>query len=651
MRCWYPITVITWDDRIKREVNMSTHKNIDKICVIITILAVIATILFMFGKRLGIQAVVDEDSEAHEGTADFTAKDLDGDWDTSTATVIKLSGTEVSVSGTGAYSNDGSVYISAAGDYVISGNLTNGQIVVDTDQSSKVRIMLDGVSIYCEDDAALRIDQADKVFVTLAEGSTNSLESGSEYSEASLEDNTGGAVFTHDDLTINGSGALTITASYKHGIDANDSLVITGGNITVTAPGDGIHVNDDMRVCNADITLQAADDAITVGNSFMIESGSVYADGCYEGIEARTIEIRGGDIELYPEDDGLNANGEVARTGFGKTAGAVGSEDIGSGEDTSGNENKGSGLGIGSSEDIGSVVGTGPGEDADSSKNTASVADSGEEDSEDGETWIHISGGNLTVVNDSGRDADGLDSNGDIIISGGTVRISMTGTGSNNAIDWGSESGGVCRIDGGDVIACGGSSMAESIDTSSAQCVIMYIHNDGAEAGSEAGIRDSSGNTVMSWEVPCSYSVVYFSSPELKQSESYTVYLGSHEDSVTIEETSAAYGDELAGGFGGGFRGGFGGGSNGDFDGDFNGDFNGNLDGEGGPMGIGNFGEGDSDGTGKPMGGGHGRKFEGDGSERPEPPDGMNFSENGELTEPPEGMNFSENSELTEPHE
>lgn len=560
---------------------MSTHKNIDKICVIITILAVIATILFMFGKKLGIQAVVDEDSEAHEGTADFTAKDLDGDWDTSTATVIKLSGTEVSVSGTGAYSNDGSVYISAAGDYVISGNLTNGQIVVDTDQSSKVRIMLDGVSIYCEDDAALRIDQADKVFVTLAEGSTNSLESGSEYSEASLEDNTGGAVFTHDDLTINGSGALTITASYKHGIDANDSLVITGGSISITSPGDGIHVNDDMRVCNADITIQAADDAITVGNSFMIESGSVYADGCYEGIEARTIEIRGGDIELYPEDDGLNANGEVARTGFGKAA------DTGSDENTD------------------------------------------DEDPDDDETWIHISGGSLTVVNDSGRDADGLDSNGDIIISGGTVRVSMTGTGSNNAIDWGSESGGVCRIDGGDVIACGGSSMAESIDTSSAQCVIMYIHNDGAEAGSEAGIRDSAGNTVMSWEVPCSYSVVYFSSPELQQSESYTVYMGSYEDSVTLEETSAAYGDELAGGFGGGFGGGF--------------------DGEGGPMGSGNFGEGDSDGTGNPMGGGRGGKFEGDEGERPEPPDGTDFGENDERPEPPEGMSFGDGNEPPEP--
>ena len=101
--------------------------------------------------------------------------------------------------------------------------------------------------------------------------------------------------------------------------------------------------------------------------------------------------------------------------------------------------------------------------------------------------------------------------------------------------------------------------MAEQVDTSSAQCVIMYIYNDGAEAGSEAGVKDAAGNTILSWIVPGSYTVAYFSSPDLKLSESYTIYLGSHEETVTIEETSTTYGDEFTGGFGGG--GSFGGGN------------------------------------------------------------------------------------------
>ena len=113
------------------------------------------------------------------------------------------------------------------------------------------------MDIRCSDDACLRVDQADKVFLTLAEGSVNSMASGESYSDAALADNTGGAIYAHDDLTINGSGSLSVTAAYKHGIDANDELVITGGTLTVDAVGDGLHVRDNLRICDASITLTA----------------------------------------------------------------------------------------------------------------------------------------------------------------------------------------------------------------------------------------------------------------------------------------------------------------------------------------------------------------------------------------------------------
>ncbi|MBR1909980.1 MAG: carbohydrate-binding domain-containing protein, partial [Lachnospiraceae bacterium] len=273
---------------------MSTSKYFDRICVIVTIIALVITTLFMFGEKLGIQKIVDEHSEGYEALSGFTNNDMNSGWDDAEATRITLCGDSAEISGDGAYWNDGNIVIANAGKYVVSGSLSDGSIVVDAYDSSKVFIKLAGVSVYCSDDAAFRVDQADKVFLTLANGSDNSFESGSVYSENALADNTGGTVFSHDDLTINGDGSLTITASYKHGIDCNDKLVIAGGNITVTAPNDGLHANDGINITDTTLTVNAADDGINGGESVLIAGGSINISGCYEGIEAVTVEINDG---------------------------------------------------------------------------------------------------------------------------------------------------------------------------------------------------------------------------------------------------------------------------------------------------------------------------------------------------------------------
>ena len=482
---------------------MSTKKYFDKICIAVTVLAVVITILFMNGERLGIKKVVDEDAEGYVTESGFTQNDMNGDWDTSDATVISLENDTAVITGNGAYTYDGDVYISNAGKYVISGKLTNGRLIVDAYDSSKVWILLDGVDIYCEDDAAIRVDQADKVFLTLAEGSKNYVESGAVYSDEALDDNTGGTIFSHDDLTVNGSGYLKITAGYKHGIDCNDYLVIAGGTIEINAPQDGMHVNDGVNIINADITVHAKDDGISAGEKFIMAGGSLLIDECYEGVEAITIEVRDGDITIYSSDDGMNANG-------------------------------GSGNGFGMMAGKGSMTS----DDADGSSDEAF------------ETWIHISGGNITILNDSGRDADGLDSNGDIIISGGNILISLVDSGSNSAIDYGSESGGTCTISGGRVIACGSSSMAEAFDSSSDQCAILYIYGEGADDETRLTLCDNDGNVILEWEVPYGFSAANLSCPELTTDETYTLYIGDAQEEITVEETSATYGDSLTGGFG-----------------------------------------------------------------------------------------------------
>ncbi len=206
---------------------MSTHKRIDIICVAAIVFSLLVAIVFMNGEKLGIKSIKDEDAEANESATYFTENDLDADWDTAGATVITLNGDSADIGGADAYMLNGDVVIGASGKYVIRGNLTDGSIKVDVSDLAKVWILLDGVNINTSDDACIRIEEADKTFITLAKGSENTLVSGETMSEEAKEDGTDGAIFAHDDLTINGSGKLTVTAKYKHGIAANDDLIIT----------------------------------------------------------------------------------------------------------------------------------------------------------------------------------------------------------------------------------------------------------------------------------------------------------------------------------------------------------------------------------------------------------------------------------------
>ena len=457
---------------------MSTNKRIDIICVVVLILAIILTVLFMNGEKLGLTVVVDEDAETTTTSSYFTTNDMDGDWDTSEATIITLEGDDITVSGSGAYVNDGSVYIAQSGYYLVSGELTDGSIVVAAEDYSKVWIMLDGVDIYCEDDAGIIVEQADKVFLTLAEGSENTIETGSEYSEEAVEDDRDGAIFSHDDLTINGSGSLTVTTGYSHGIVSKDDLIITGGTITVTAPGDGLKANDALNITDADITIDVEDDGITCDTSVYIGGGTILISNSYEGIEAVIVEIEDGDITIYSTDDGINANG-------GST--------------------------------------------------------------EDEETYISISGGTLRIFNEGGNDADGIDSNGDIRISGGTIFVSLTDGGMNNAIDYASENGGVAVITGGTIIAAGSSGMAESFDSTSTQASILYTTSASMEAGTTVSVVDEDGNEILSWEVSYSFSSVNISSPDLTVGETYTICVGDESETVTLEDVVTTVGEATAG--------------------------------------------------------------------------------------------------------
>ena len=461
---------------------MAAHKRIDSICIAAVLFAIVLTVLLAGGRALGIVSVMS--AEVSDGM--FTAKDLDADWDVSSATRIMLSDQGTTIDGNGAYVYDGNVCIAYAGSYVLTGELTEGSIVIDAEKSDDIWISLEDVTLHCEDDAAFRVEQADKVFLTLADGTKNAISSGAEYNEESAASGTDGAVYSRDDLTINGTGELVIDTAYRHGIVCNDDLVIAGGDITIHAVEDGIHANDSVRVRDAAISITAWDDGSTVSNeeetSFLyVASGSISISECYEGLEATDITIAGGTIDIAPTDDGINANG------YGENS------------------------------------------------------------------VIRIAGGDITIINPSGRDADGLDSNGDIYIEGGRVFISVTDGGSNCALDYGSENGGECIVSGGTVIACGGSAMAEGFDADSPQGFLM--HSAKGEAGTTIRLADAQGRELLSEEIPCSFSSAVISTPALEVGDICTIEVGDAQEQVTIDNSSAE-GFMAMGMRGGGMRGG-----------------------------------------------------------------------------------------------
>lgn len=466
---------------------MSTGKHFSALCALVLALALAVTVLFMNGEKLGIRVIRDEDSETNEDSGYFTSNDQNTTW--TAATTITLSGDTATVSGSGAYASGGSVTIASAGYYDVTGTLTDGSLIVDAGKNAKVFLRLNGVTITCSDDAAIRVNQTDKVFLTLAEGTENTVTSGETYSEAALADKTDGAIFAHDDLTINGSGSLTVTAAYKHGIAANDSLRITGGKITVTAPADTIHVNDSLHITGSAITLSAGDDAIHSDTSVAILGGSLTVNTCYEGIEAPEILIEDGAVTVTSTDDGINACGTETSDG--------------------------------------SLPG------------------------------VTISGGTVTLLNPSGRDADGIDSNGNIDINGGLVYISLVGDGGNCALDYGSENGGACRINGGTVVACGGSTMLETMSENSAQPSLLYAGTTQA-AGTEITLQDSSGETLLTYAAPNSFSAVLVSCPEMTTGSTYTLTLGDKAQEITLTQVATTYG--VSGGMDGDRGGNMGGG-------------------------------------------------------------------------------------------
>lgn len=188
--------------------------------------------------------------------------------------------------------SEGTVTLTAGGTYLLQGTLTDGTLIVDTDKSEKVWLILDGVSISSADSAAIYIRQADKVFITLAPDSVNTLTGGDSFVQTD-DNNVDGVIFSKDDLTLNGSGTLKLQSPAGHGIVSKDDLRITGGTYEITAAGHGLCGKDALSVADGNFTVTAGKDGFHGENKDDDTLGNVY--------------LGGGNYQITAEGDGVSA--------------------------------------------------------------------------------------------------------------------------------------------------------------------------------------------------------------------------------------------------------------------------------------------------------------------------------------------------------
>ena len=461
----------------------------------------------------------------------YSDRDKDASYDEAAATKIALTGQGATVSGEGAAVEGSTAIITAAGTYVVSGELTAGSLTVNAGDADKVQIVLSGASIRNEAGPALNIQQADKVFVTLAAGSQNTLADGASYTLAEGEDEPNAALYSKADLTINGTGALTVEGNYRHGVNSKDDLVVTGGAITVTAKEDGLRGKDCVKVADGSFAITAGGDGVKSNNDedptrgfVSIDGGTFAVEAGDEGFQAATyLRLAGGDAQIKAADHALRSDVEAAMSGGtyvveaggkgmnpetkftmdGGTFTVAGCEEGIEAQEVIVNDGE---LNITASDDgINAAVAERSDETAE-----AAVAANASED-----CLIQINGGMVTV--DAG--GDGLDSNGYVEVNGGVVLASGSAGGGDSALDY--EYG--AKITGGAVILAGATGMAETF-TEGTQPFAM-VAAEGA-AGTNLAVTDEAGTVLVSYTVPKAFQCAVVSAPGLTEGATGKVIVG-----------------------------------------------------------------------------------------------------------------------------
>lgn len=181
----------------------------------------------------------------------FAPEDLHSAWDADAVCNVSLTERKSDMN-SDVYFENGEFLFLRQGAYLVSGTLSDGALVVHAGKADTVRLILSGAALRCEDNAAIRVEQAGKVILTLAPGTENSVSCGADFSKRALAEKWSGAVCSKGDLTVNGGGALAVSADYGHGLVSDGSLSVTGGDITILSAADGLHARESVKIAEGD---------------------------------------------------------------------------------------------------------------------------------------------------------------------------------------------------------------------------------------------------------------------------------------------------------------------------------------------------------------------------------------------------------------
>ena len=525
----------------------------------------------------------------------FSDSDRNGEYNEAESTVIQLSDEGSSCDSDAVVIDQNTVTITDEGTYLLSGRLSDGMLIVNAETTDKVQLVFNQASVSNQDSAAVYIASADKVFLTLADGTENAVSNRGAYTDID-ENNIDGAIFSKSDLSFNGTGKLIVTAAAGHGIVSKDDLIFADGSYEISAAEHGIEGKDSVRIAEGtyeilsgkdgmhsendeDETLgfiylkdgifkiQSQGDGISAGNWLLAENGTYEITTGQGGVsaeeensleqkkqEAQEKSVKGikagaqmllkeGTYRLDTEDDSIHSNGDIFIT--------RGDYTLSSGDDGI-HADDGIAISGGSVNILESYEGiegftidiTGGQIDITASDDGMNVA-GGKDGSgmeEERNPFVSMEGAYIAISGGSQRinaSGDGIDSNGDLTISGGEMYLSGPVNGGNSSLDY----NGRAIITGGIFASSGSSGMAQNFDASSAQGVMM-VTLDTQEAGTQITLKDSAGTELLSWKAEKEYSSVLISSPDIRQGESYSLTAGTEEKTITMD--SLVYGSDIS---------------------------------------------------------------------------------------------------------
>lgn len=515
--------------------------------------------------------VMTGNQENHESADDYI-------WNEADVVNIKLSGTSATVDGAGATVTNSVVTIKEGKTYKVTGTLTDGQIIVDSGDDNIVRIILAGVNITCSNSAVIYIKSAKKTIVVLAENAENYITDGSNYVYAQGEDEPKATLYSASDLTLYGKGKLFLKGNYNDAISSKDGLILKDVDLTIEAVDDGVRGKDYLVVKNSSLDIEVAGDGLKSDNESNESKGYIY-------IESGEFEITSGGDAIQAETDLVISNGNFQITsgggssyGYNSSVSAKGLKagnnlivdygnfDINSADDaihsneyltiddgifeiSTGDDgihadseiaiNKGDINIVKSYEGIESAVIVLNGGNisivsSDDGLNCAGGND-GSAMGRPGFGGYTASGNYYLYINDGyiaiNATGDGIDVNGSIEMTGGTVIIHGPTSDRDGVLDYDK----TFNIkNGGVLIGAGSAGMAQAPGTGSSQNSVALVLSSTYNAGTLIHFQKANGDELVSFAPGKNYQLVLFSSPELVKGNSYSVYSGGSHSGTAL---------------------------------------------------------------------------------------------------------------------